>query len=464
MNNYLHYSKKIRLLWGLYDQKIKKICLESEYESKNMSFWRDYLFATALGIIVPLSLLVLIPSLYIAFLTNLPILIIFDILAITGLWVITFFSGIKMAWRKWIFISIAYGLGILLTYLLGNRGPGLLFLLAVSIFMVIVLPVRYAFSSVYLNFVTCFVFSIFLFFREPGSGNFMEGLNLTVWIANASNLVFLSAIFSLLIPKLLKGLQESIEEQFELRKKLSVQKEKLKQSLKELEEKNTELEHFAYVASHDLQEPLRMVTGFLQLLKEKYVDKLDSKAHSYIKFSIDGATRMRDLILDLLEYSRLKNNYEAPEKLNLNSLIGEIKNTFRPEISKSNATIQLEGPSEITCKPRFLSQVFQNLIGNALKYRREEVGPKIIINCEEHPGHWLFSVKDNGIGMDPAYVEKIFIIFQRLHAREKYGGTGIGLAIVKKIIEHHGGKIWVDTVLDQGSTFYFTVPKMQISV
>ena len=168
MNNYQHYIKKFRLLWGRYNQKIIKICLEGEYKRKNMSFWRDYLFATALGIIVPLSLLVLIPSLYIAFLTNLTLLIIFDILAIIGLLIISFVPSIKLAWRKWIFISIAYGLGILLTYLLGELGPGLLFLLAVSIFMVIILPVRYAFLSAYLNLITCFVFGVFIFFKDPG--------------------------------------------------------------------------------------------------------------------------------------------------------------------------------------------------------------------------------------------------------------------------------------------------------
>lgn len=228
---------------------------------------------------------------------------------------------------------------------------------------------------------------------------------------------------------------------------------------KELALSNAELEQFAYVASHDLQEPLRMVTGFLTQLDKKYGDSLDAKAKQYIAFAVDGAKRMRQIILDLLDFSRVGKTVNVVENVSIKALTDEVCQLQSALIEESNALIQCHNLPTLRTYRTSLFQVFQNLIGNALKYRKEGIPPVIVIEAIENPTEWLFSIRDNGIGINEEYFEKIFLIFQRLHSKEKYSGTGIGLSIVKKIIENLGGHIWLDSEPSRGSTFYFTIPK-----
>ena len=239
--------------------------------------------------------------------------------------------------------------------------------------------------------------------------------------------------------------------------------ESLKNQAKELSISNAELEQFAYVASHDLQEPLRMVTSFLTQLEKKYGDVIDEKGKRYINFAVDGAKRMRQIILDLLEFSRIGNTEDDLEDIDLNKLIADISILFRKQIQEEKATIVFNNLPVIESYRTPLRQVFQNLISNSLKYHKQEIAPLIQISCEELPTLWKFSVSDNGIGISQDYFEKIFIIFQRLHNKEEYSGTGMGLAIAKKIIENLGGKIWLTSVLGQGSIFNFTILKKRNS-
>ncbi|AEI47414.1 PAS domain S-box protein [Runella slithyformis] len=228
---------------------------------------------------------------------------------------------------------------------------------------------------------------------------------------------------------------------------------------KELALSNAELEQFAYVASHDLQEPLRMVTGFLTQLDKKYGDSLDAKAKQYIAFAVDGAKRMRQIILDLLDFSRVGKTVNTIEDVSIKALTDEVCQLQSTLIEESKAVFHCHHLPTIRTYRAPLFQVFQNLIGNALKYRKEGIPPEIVIQATENPAEWLFSIRDNGIGIREEYFEKIFVIFQRLHNKEKYSGTGIGLSIVKKIIENLGGRIWLESEPDRGSTFYFTIPK-----
>ncbi|MGY5849503.1 PAS domain-containing protein [Salegentibacter sp. F14] len=255
------------------------------------------------------------------------------------------------------------------------------------------------------------------------------------------------------------GAMQDISKYKEYESSLKGLNEELKNHAKELEISNTELEQFAYVASHDLQEPLRMVTSFLTQLEKKYSDKLDEKAHTYIHFAVDGARRMREIILDLLEFSRVGRSEDKLELIDVNALIAEVKMLFHKEIEDSQAVIKTEEFPEIMAPKGPLRQVFQNLISNAIKYRRPSVPPKIEITFEDLGKYFLFRIKDNGIGIDPGYFDKIFIIFQRLHQREKYSGTGMGLAVTKKIIENLGGKIWLESREGEGSIFYFSIRK-----
>ncbi|MDI9879269.1 PAS domain S-box protein [Flectobacillus longus] len=239
-------------------------------------------------------------------------------------------------------------------------------------------------------------------------------------------------------------------------KKLNLE---LEEYIKQLEVSNTELEQFAYVASHDLQEPLRMITNFLSQIEYKYEAILDERGKQYIWYAIDGAKRMRQIILDLLDFSRVGRIEEKKQLVDVNEVLNHTLSVLHHEIIHNEAKI-LYGPMPVIFSSKLrIEQVFQNLISNALKYRRPDINPVIEIGVNETLTHWIFSVKDNGIGIEEEYFQTIFVIFQRLHTREEYPGTGIGLAIVKKIIEMLGGKVWVESLEHQGSTFYFSIKK-----
>ncbi len=231
----------------------------------------------------------------------------------------------------------------------------------------------------------------------------------------------------------------------------------LKLKLEELARSNEELEQFAYVSSHDLQEPLRVITSYLQLLQRRYQGQLDNKADKYIDFAVDGASHMQNLINDLLEYSRLTNNAREPKFTNCKFILNQALVGLKVVIKEYKATISHDTLPDIMVDPTQLIQVFQNLIFNGIKFHNEEA-PKIHIAAKQKGSEWIFSLQDNGIGIDPQYSEKIFEVFKRLHTREAYSGTGIGLAICKKVVERHGGRIWVESELGKGSTFYFTLP------
>jgi PAS domain S-box-containing protein len=233
----------------------------------------------------------------------------------------------------------------------------------------------------------------------------------------------------------------------------------LNETLEELKRSNSDLEQFAYVASHDLQEPLRMVASFTQLLEKQYKDKLDETASEYINFAVDGAKRMQALIKDLLTYSRVKSHDEDFIEINCEELIEEV--LFNLEIIiKENKAIITRDPLPIISSDRLqMQQLFQNIIGNAIKYNDKM--PRIHISAEKDEENWIFGVSDNGIGIDPEHYKRIFKVFKRLHTKEEYDGTGIGLAICQKIVDRNGGRIWVESELGEGSTFYFTIPLKQ---
>jgi light-regulated signal transduction histidine kinase (bacteriophytochrome) len=227
--------------------------------------------------------------------------------------------------------------------------------------------------------------------------------------------------------------------------------------LEELRRSNEELEQFAYVSSHDLQEPLRMISSYLQLLQRRYQGQIDQKADKYIYFAVDGAARMQNLINDLLEFSRVATRAEEPMPTDSELVLNQTSSNLDLYIKQNKATVTHDLLPEVIADSSQLGQVFQNLIANGIKFHGEEA-PKIHISAEIKEKEWVFSVQDNGIGIDPQYSEKIFEVFKRLHTKEEYPGTGIGLAICKKIIERHGGRIWVESELGKGSTFYFTLP------
>lgn len=235
--------------------------------------------------------------------------------------------------------------------------------------------------------------------------------------------------------------------------------ERLEARAVELSRSNAELEQFAYVASHDLQEPLRMVTSFLSQLEIKYQEQLDDRAKKYIHFAVDGAKRMRQIILDLLEFSRVGRIQEEISQIPVENILTEVCSLQSGLIEAKKAKVSWGVLPVIFGAKTPLIQIFQNLISNAVKYSRDGIRPEVKVSCTESPDFWEFAVQDNGIGIEKESLEKIFVIFQRLHTKDQYAGTGIGLAIVKKLIENMGGKIWVESTPGEGSTFRFTLRK-----
>ncbi len=231
----------------------------------------------------------------------------------------------------------------------------------------------------------------------------------------------------------------------------------LHRTMKELTRSNADLEQFAYVASHDLQEPLRGVIGMLQVLQQRYQGRLDSRADQYISVAADSANRMQELINDLLLFSRVDRRTQIFAQMNAEAALNHALANLHVTIQERGAVITSDPLPKIYADPAQIAQLFQNLLSNAIIFCSESP-PRIHVSAQRRGSAWKFSLRDNGIGISPEHTERIFIIFQRLHPRQAYPGTGIGLAICKKIIERHGGQIWVDSHLGHGSTFFFTIP------
>lgn len=250
----------------------------------------------------------------------------------------------------------------------------------------------------------------------------------------------------------LKALQESEQKYRELF-------ERETQLRQELSRSNAELEDFAYIASHDLQEPLRAISGYTKLLQAEYLTPLDSTAHEYMDFVIDGTRRMQGLIEDLLTYSRVNTHEQVFSQVDCNSIVSEAISNLQTSIEESGAEIIYQNLPDLTGDRIQLVQLFQNLLSNAIKFRHSDITPKIAIEARfmSDTRQWLFTLEDNGIGIKSEYYDRIFKIFKRLHTQREFSGTGVGLALCRKIVERHGGKIWVKSQLGNSSVFFFTL-------
>jgi len=251
--------------------------------------------------------------------------------------------------------------------------------------------------------------------------------------------------------KALKRLNEELE--LRVRERTA----ELEQAVVELKRSNEDLQQFAYVSSHDLQEPLRMVASYVGLLESRYKDRLDEHAREFIGYAVEGAKRMQGLIKDLLEYSRIQSRGNPFAPVDCERLLAAVENNLQVHIQETGAIITHDPLPTVTGDKTQLMQVFQNLIDNALKFRRPDQTPRVHISAQRRDHEWCFNVRDNGIGIDPQFHDRIFVIFQRLHTRRHYAGSGIGLAIVKRIIERHGGEISVTSEPGHGTPFHFYI-------
>ncbi|MCC5913419.1 MAG: GHKL domain-containing protein [Balneolaceae bacterium] len=443
-------------LWDKYRSAIYANCMLPEYTQKGLSYWRDYLFATLMLWLLPLLLIVVIPGIIMSAKSGFLFLIVYDLFAIAVILISAFLPGKNVFWRKITFSVLLYGLALLLLFYLGSFGPGLIYLFAVTFFAVLILPKKYGYATAVINTVVCILFGIAIY--TGFSPDMMQAEHtIGTWIAVSSNLVFLSFMIAIMVPVLFNGLESTIEEQERLRSDLRKKQKDLEFSLDELKMKNAELENFTYVVSHDLREPLRMVTRFMTQLEKKYGDRLDDKAHQYIYFARDGADRMKQILSDLLNYSRAGQWTGKTDRVDLNQICSETKKMLCKASVEKDTEIKWDRLPVIESYRTPIQQVFQNLIENSIKYSRKGVPPEILITSQQMEDGYLIIVKDNGIGIKPDYFEKVFIIFQRLHTQHEVKGSGVGLSVCRKIVESLGGKIWIENTDREGTEFRFTL-------
>ncbi|HML04968.1 MAG TPA: ATP-binding protein [Methanobacterium sp.] len=258
-------------------------------------------------------------------------------------------------------------------------------------------------------------------------------------------------------------LQNELDERKVTEEKLKESQKELKSMIEELKRSNDELQQFAYITSHDLQEPLRTISSFTQLIERRYKGQMDSDSDEFIEYIVDATRRMQELIKDLLEYSRVTTMGREFELVDTQEILQKTISNLHAAIKENDAIISYDELPEVMADSRQIGQLFQNLISNAIKFRKKDEKPKIRISARKNENEYIFNVSDNGIGIEKEYFDRIFTVFQRLHTREEYQGTGIGLSISKKIVERHGGNIWVESEPDKGSTFYFVLPIKQVT-
>lgn len=449
----------MRNIWNSYSNLIVTNCTNRAIDRTSLDYWRNELFATTIIYIIPLSFIAIIPGIHMAYLTELSYLIFVDVVAMIAVLAVAFVPNIPIFARKIIFNAALYLVSIALLYYLGSFGPGLLYLLATTFFVIVSLDQKYAYAAVLLNILICIWIGLAIVY-DFGMHMVLSDYDIGSWIAVSVNLIFLSAVSVFLIPRLFHGLQTSINEQKDLKKQLSQKKSELETSIQQVNEKNRELEEFAYTVSHDLKEPLRMVKSFVGLLEKKYKNKIDDKADQYIHFAVDGATRMQTLIDDLLTYSRVGRHRRDKQLIEIPGLIDEVVVNLNTLIEENETEIKVdEKIPEIIGYRNEMVRLFQNLISNAIKFSRKDVSPLVRISGSENEENWHLKVIDNGIGMTQKECLEVFDIFKQANHKKVYPGTGIGLAICRKVVHQHNGKIFAESEPNQGSTFHIILNK-----
>lgn len=441
-------------LWNTYKRTINHNCNPTSVKTiETVSYWRNTLFSTTMVFLLPLCLIALLPALLLITYENKESITLMHFITLGLMCFIAFAPRVKITTRKLIFSITVFVFATVLNFFTSpSSGSVLVYFLAACIYSIIIFDNKYAFWWSHLVLFISVLFGFAIHFNLSDFSHNVDMSSVNEWVAVSANLVFLCYLSSALIPKIFSGIENHMQEQIRL-------KSELEKSKMTLQIKNEELEQFAFVASHDLQEPLRMISSFMDKLSLNYADQLDDKAKKYIYFATDGAKRMKQVILDLLIYSKANKTSEELEQVNLNEIITEYRKLRAKLIEEKKVTIISSQLPSLKAYKAPITQIFNCLLDNAIKYAKENVPPRIEINVIEKTNYLEFSLIDNGIGIEKEFYEKIFVIFQRLHNREERDGTGIGLSIVKRCVQFLGGEIWLKSVIGEGTTFYFTIKK-----
>lgn len=444
--------------WTEFGRQMEKNMLaQTHYGLQGIAYWRDKLFTRIMIYLLPVSLVALVPGVIMSIQGGIPLLAIYDLLAVAFFAFIGFARGIRLVWRKALLVLCLYVLSVILLVYLASFGPGLLYLLTLTVFVTLIFPISIARWSIVVNAVVCGLFAFLIGYHWLDT-SLAHTYSLGSWIAVSSNLIFLSGVIVASLHLLLTGLQRTLLQEAHLQKELREKQQILEKTLAAVEAQNQELEQFVYIASHDLQEPLQTLTSVVNRLEHYPQAHWEGETLRYFHFLTQSATRMRLLLTGLLNYARIGQESQL-EWVEGDALLQEVLTDLQPLISQHGATISFDRFPRLLAYRMELRQLFQHLISNAIKFKRTDVAPRIDLSVSETESYWQFSVADNGIGVEEKFRRKIFVIFQRLHPLSKYEGTGIGLAHCKKIVEVHGGKIWVEPQTGYGSIFSFTLPK-----
>lgn len=443
--------------------KLKKIveknCINKDGITTTLAYWSDVIFANAVFILIPLSLIAIIPAIFISVEEKTYTILAFDIFCFFMLILIGYLPGLTVAIRKVCLMVLLFLAAFVLLITLGDFGPGLMYLLSITVFTLLLFPGKKTWLPFSLTLFFCLIYAVIIHLKLFNSLA-IDRISPFTWFAISSNVLLLSALFSMIVPFFFSKLETVLNEKIDLLESVNKVNIELNNTISQLNIKNSQLEQYAFVASHDLQEPLRTITSFLNKLSVKYNDQLEEKYKQYISFSISGAERMKHIIEDLENHYIAGENSESLEQVDLQELINDFLISRNQLITEKSVKLETGNLPKVKAYKLPLLQTLNCLLDNAIKFSQPDIPPKIIINCKEKVSEYQFSIQDNGIGIDSRFFNKIFVIFQRLHNRDQFGGTGIGLSIAKKNVESWGGKIWVESTPGKSSTFYFTLPKI----
>ncbi|WMN10929.1 ATP-binding protein [Marivirga salinae] len=442
--------------WGEYKIRLAKTILGQQKAIQNLSYYRNQLFYYIVLYTLVFSPIAIVPGIFASYQTGFINLAILNALTFLILLVLAFIKPIKIETRKLILVSFLFIISWTLLFELKLEGPGLMYLFTVTIVTCLIHSGKVAYLLILINSIILSLIGLNIEFQWLSLA-ISEGQSITTWFGVVVNLIFLSIIIVACFEVIFKKLEKIIIQQRQLNEIVNQDNQKMLDAQKVLKEKNEELNQFAHTIAHDLKEPLRSMQAFAHLTISKYKESIPEKGQEFLTHIQTSSERMALLLDSLLNYAQIGKGKQM-SAFSVKELVKELERDLSQLIEENEAKVIYNGLPEIVGYEIEFKQLLQNLIANAIKFKKDEEDIEVKIEANEKDQHWEFLVADNGIGIDPKYKEKIFTIFHRLH-KDKFPGTGLGLANCKKIVEIHGGKIWVDSEPEVGSTFIFTISK-----